>query len=63
MQKKLLTSLLVAPISIGALANIQIVPDLANSGEGWSQTGISGATNVFNGSGVTVPLGSGIISR
>lgn len=63
MQKKLLTSLLVAPISIGALANIQIVQDLANSGEGWSQTGISGATNVFNGSGVTVPLGSGIISR
>lgn len=63
MQKKLLTSLLVAPISLGALANIPVLPDLADNGEGWSQTGISGDTDVFNGTGVAVPLGSGIISR
>lgn len=60
MQKKLLASVLVAPLAFNAFANISINGNLAENGTNWSQTGISG-TNPFQGGGILCPIGSGIL--
>ncbi len=63
MQKKVLASLLVTPMAFNAFANITVNPNLAETNEGWSQTGISGQ-NPFEGEGkITCPIGSGVLTK
>lgn len=61
MNKKILTSLLLSPLAVGSWA-ITYVPDLIDGGKGWTQSGISGTTNVFE-NGVNCPIEGGQLER
>lgn len=65
MQKKILASLMVTPLAFNALANITINGSLVENGTntGWDQTGITGDTSVFDGTGINCPVGTGILTK
>lgn len=63
MQKKILASLLVAPLAMNALADITVNGNLIDGGNGWDQSGVSGA-NIFNEDGtVLCPIAGGKIAK
>ncbi len=63
MNKKILTSLLMTPLAFGAMAVIPPVAADLQKPDGWTQTGISGETNVFTSDGVRCPIEAGQLKR